>query len=573
MLRTYGPVSCLNLTLSTATFLLDMVDASCPATFPWWQSAVFYQIYPWSFQDSNGDGVGDLRGIRSRLDYLRDGTSASLGVDAIWLSPIYSSPMRDFGYDVADYCNIDPRFGALTDFDELLRDAHRRGIRVIMDLVLNHTSDQHRWFLESRASRHSPTGNWYCWADSKTFGRRPSNWNARFGGSSWTWDPSRRQYYLHSFLKEQPDLNWQHPSVRAAMWDVVRFWLDRGVDGFRLDAINWLGKDMRWPNNPFRFGLRGYTRQHHLYDRDQPMVHQIMQELRHVVSAYPDVVLIGEAAADTAGGPASFYGHGNDELHLVFDFRLMKSPWQADRFRRFLSEHVPAIPKGGWPSIVFSNHDQPRHIDRYGAGGDAQARARAAALLLLSLPGTPFLYYGEELGMRNGKLRYRDLRDPYTKHFWPFRPGRDPARTPMQWDTTCQAGFTSGRPWLPVAQDYPQLNVAREASDPRSLWCLYRRLLELRRISPALSRGECRLIEGSPRDCLLYQREARTEEGTIDRMLVAVNFVERACEFTLPAGSSHGRVLVSTDPDAGNALWNPGRIQLGPNEGLLVRLS
>jgi alpha-glucosidase len=550
-----------------------MFSASRPATPPWWQSAVFYQIYPWSFQDSNEDGIGDLRGIRSRLEYLRDGTSASLGVDAIWLSPIYFSPMRDFGYDVADYCNIDPRFGTLTDFDELLRDAHRRGIRVIMDLVLNHTSDQHKWFLESRASRHSPTGNWYCWADSKTLRRRPSNWNARFGGSSWTWDPTRRQYYLHSFLTEQPDLNWQHPSVRAAMWDVVRFWLDRGVDGFRLDAINWLGKDMRWPNNPFRFGLRGYTRQHHLYDRDQPMVHQIMRELRQIVSAYPDVVLIGEAAADTPGGPASFYGHGDDELHLVFDFRLMKSRWQADRFRRFLTDYLPAIPKGGWPTIVFSNHDQPRHIDRYGAGGDAQARARAAALLLLSLPGTPFLYYGEELGMRNGGLRYRDLRDPYTKRFWPFRPGRDPARTPMQWDATCHAGFTSGRPWLPVAQDYPQLNVAREASDSRSLWWLYRRLLELRRISPALSRGECRLVEGSPGDCLLYQREARTEEGTIDRMLVAVNFAERSCEFASPAGSSHGRVLVSTDPDAGEALWNPSRIQLGPNEGLLVRLS
>jgi alpha-glucosidase len=257
----------------------------------------------------------------------------------------------------------------------------------------------------------------------------------------------------------------------------------------------------------------------------------------------------------------------------VFDFRLMKSPWQTDRFRRFLTDYLPAIPKGGWPTIVFSNHDQPRHIDRYGAGGDAQARARAAALLLLSLPGTPFLYYGEELGMRNGGLRYRDLRDPYTKRFWPFRPGRDPARTPMQWDATCHAGFTSGQPWLPVAQNYPQLNVAREASDPRSLWNLYRRLLELRRISPALSRGEFRLVEGSPDDCLLYQREARTEEGIIDRMLVAVNFVEQSCEFALPAGSSHGRVLVSTDPDAGEALWNPSRIRLGPNEGLLVRLS
>jgi alpha-glucosidase len=256
----------------------------------------------------------------------------------------------------------------------------------------------------------------------------------------------------------------------------------------------------------------------------------------------------------------------------VFDFRLMKSPWGADSFRRFLSEHLAAIPKDGWSTIVFSNHDQPRHIDRYGADGDAHARARAAALLLLTLPGTPFMYYGEELGMRNGRLRYRDLRDPYTKRFCPFRPGRDPARTPMQWDAHPHAGFTTHQPWLPVSPDYSQLNVAQETGNPRSLWSLYRQLLELRRVSPALKRGEYRLIQEGPHDCLLYQREARTEEGTIDRMLVAVNFAERTCEFTLPAGSSQGCTLVSTDPTAGEALWDPRHIRLGPNEGRLVRL-
>ena len=549
-----------------------MCAASRPLNLPWWQSAVFYQIYPWSFQDSDNDGIGDLRGIRSRLDYLR-GAQHSLGADAIWLSPIYPSPMHDFGYDVSDYVDIDPRFGTLKDFDDLLEEAHRLGLRVIMDLVLNHTSNQHKWFIESRASRFAPKRHWYCWADGKSFGRRPSNWNARFGGSSWTWDPEARQYYLHSFLKEQPDLNWQDPCVRAAMWDVVRFWLDRGVDGFRLDAINWLGKDMRWPNNPVRFGLRGYTRQRHLYDRDQALTHEIMQELRQLVSAYPDAVLIGEAAADTPGGPASFYGQGDNELHLVFDFRLMKSRWCADSFRQFLSQHVPSIPKGGWPTIVMSNHDQPRHIDRYGSGGDAEARARAAALLLLTMPGTPFLYYGEEIGMRNGKLRYRDLRDPYTKRFWPFRPGRDPARTPMQWDSSLQAGFTTTRPWLPVPPDSSQRNVAAEAADPHSLWSLYRQLLALRRMSPALSRGDYHVIEGSPRDCLLYERAARTEAGTVERMLVAVNFSERPCEFALPSGSSQGVVMVSTNPDAVDAKWNPARIHLGPDEGRLVRLS
>src|SRR4029079_8326196 len=466
-----------------------MVDVSPGVSGPWWRSAVFYQIYPWSFQDSNRDGIGDLSGIEARLDYLADGTPASLGVDAIWLSPIYPSPMKDFGYDVNDYCNVDPRFGTLGDFDSLLRQAHRRGLRLIMDLVLNHTSDQHPWFKESRSNSRSQKADWYCWADGKPFFRRPSNWNARFGGSSWTWDPSRRQYYLHSFLKEQPDLNWQHPSVRAAMWDVVRFWLDRGVDGFRLDAINWLGKDRRWPNNPLRIGLRGYTRQEHRYDRDQPAAHEIMQELRQLLSAYPDAVLIGEAAADTPGGPAAFYGDGENELHPAFDFRLLKSMWRADRFRRFLTEYVPAIPKGGWPTIVFSNHDQPRHIDRYGKDGDAWARARAAALLLFTLPGTPFLYYGEELGMRNAKLRYHELRDPYTKRFWPFRPGRDPARTPMQWDASSQAGFTTGRPCMPVPAAHSALNAAQEGLDPRSLFSLYKRLIALRRISPALATG------------------------------------------------------------------------------------
>lgn len=549
-----------------------MNTPSGPLDSPWWQSAVFYQIYPWSFQDSDGDGIGDLPGILSRLDYLRDGSPPSLGVDAIWLSPIYPSPMRDFGYDVAEYCDVDRRFGTLADFDRLVREAHRRGLRVIMDLVLNHTSDQHPWFRESRASRHSPKRDWYCWADGKGFGRRPSNWNARFGGSSWTWDSESRQYYLHSFLKEQPDLNWRNLAVRAAMWEVVRFWLDRGVDGFRLDAINWLGKDMRWPDNPFRLGLRGYTRQHHRYDRDQPVVHEIMRELRKLVSAYPHVVLIGEAAADTPGGPAAFYGRGDDELHLVFDFRLLKSPWRAESFRRFLTEHVPAIPPGGWPTIVFSNHDQPRHIDRYGRGGDAEARARAAALLLLTLPGTPFLYYGEELGLRNARLRYRDLRDPYTKRFWPFRPGRDPARTPMQWDASPHAGFTTGRPWLPVSPDYPQRNVAREAGEPRSLWSLYQRLLALRRASPALTRGRCEAVDGVPNDCLVYRREAETTEGVTERLLVAVNFSGQMRHVVLPAGFPHGHVLLSTDPDRSQESRDPRHVRLGPNEGLLVRL-
>ena len=549
-----------------------MSDVSGALGDRWWQSAVFYQIYPWSFQDSNGDGIGDLRGIASRLDYLRDGTSGSLGIDAIWLSPIYPSPMTDFGYDVSDYCNVDPRFGTLADFDALLREAHRRGIRVIMDLVLNHTSDQHPWFQDSRSSRDSQKADWYCWANGKSWFRRPSNWNARFGGSSWTWDSSRRQYYLHSFLRQQPDLNWQHRPVREAMWNVARFWLERGIDGFRLDAINWLGKDPRWPENPLRLGWRGYTRQEHRYDRDAPVTHEIMRELRQVVSDYPDAVLVGEAAADTPGGPAVFYGHGEDELHLVFDFRLMKSAWSADAFRRFLTDHLPAIPKGGWATIVFSNHDQPRHIDRYGSDGNADARARAAALLLFTLPGTPFMYYGEELGMRNVKLRYRQLRDPYTKRFWPFRPGRDPARTPMQWDASLQAGFTAGEPWLPVAPSYRECNVVRETANPGSLLCLYKQLIALRRASSALAVGGCSLVRASPPECVMYERFGQSSDGTRERMLTVVNFSSREVELTLPPSARQGQWVLSTNVRAHLGPVS-GHIRLASNEGRLARLS
>ncbi len=431
----------------------------------WWQSAIVYQIYPWSFQDSNGDGIGDLPGIINRLDYL-NGSADSLGVDAIWLSPIYPSPMHDFGYDVSDYCDIDPRFGTLADFDRLTAEAHRRGIRVIMDLVLNHTSDQHPWFVESRSSRTSAKRDWYYWVDGKGGRRPPNNWAARFGGSAWTYDPHTDQYYLHSFLPEQPDLNWTNPAVREAVFDVVRFWVDRGVDGFRLDAINWLGKDTSWLDNPWRFAWRSYYRQVHRHDRDQLNTHEALRALRASLKDRGDIFLVGEASSDTPGGPAAFYGDGSNELHEVFDFRLLRSLWHPEVFRRLIVESDRAVPQGGWPPVVFSNHDQSRHIDRYGPGGDPLRRARATALLLFTLHGTPFVYYGEELGLRNGRLRRADLRDPYTIRYWLWKSGRDPARTPMPWDASAQAGFTSGKPWLPLSQDWRQTNVACEQQDP-----------------------------------------------------------------------------------------------------------
>lgn len=540
---------------------------------PWWQSAVVYQVYPWSFQDSNGDGIGDIPGIISRLDYLNDRTPNSLGIDAIWLSPIYPSPMVDFGYDVADYCNVDPRFGTLADFDRLVTEAGQRGIRIIMDLVLNHTSDQHPWFRNARSSRTSPERDWYYWADGKSFGRRPSNWSARFGGSSWTWDHASHQYYLHSFLPSQPDLNWNHPGLRSKMFETVQFWIDRGVQGFRLDAINWIGKDVRWPDNPRQFGWRGYTRQQHLYDRDQPLAHQIMRDLRRAVSGHSDVVLVGEASADTPGGPASFFGTGSDELQMVFDFRLLKSPWRADRFRALMTDGDRAVPPGGWPSIVFSNHDQSRHIDRYGVGGDADHRARAAAVLLFTMRGTPFLYYGEEIGMRNGRVRYRDLRDPYTKRFWPFRVGRDPARTPMQWDGSPQAGFTTGSPWLPISWTAPMVNVQRASGDPSSLFQLYRRLIRLRKSMPALLHGTYVPCECDHHDVVVFLRRVEGQDGSSQQVLIAVNFSGHRTVCSVPTVRNEGTILLSTyDPQKQRISWHMGRLDLRPDEAVIVEL-
>lgn len=540
---------------------------------PWWQSAVVYQIYPWSFQDSNGDGIGDLPGIISRLDYLNDGTVHSLGVDAIWLSPIYPSPMVDFGYDIADYCNVDSRFGTLADFDQLVHEARRRGIRIIMDLVLNHTSSRHPWFQQARASRSAPTRDWYYWADGKRWGRPPSNWNARFGGSSWAWDRNAKQYYLHSFLTAQPDLNWHTPALRQAMWDVVRFWLNRGVDGFRLDAINWLGKNPRWPDNPRRFGWRGYSRQIHLHDRDQPLAHEVMRELRSLVAAHPDVVLVGEASADTPGGPAAFYGNGSNELHTVFDFRLLKSPWDAARFRALIAAVDASVPPGCQPSIVFSNHDQSRHITRYGKGGNADRRARAAAVLLFTLRGTPFVYYGEELGMRDGRLRYHELRDPYTKRYWPFRTGRDPARTPMQWDASPHAGFTTGTPWLPVSYHASTLNVERHRRDQTSLLSLYRRLIRLRKEMPALTHGAYRQIDSSDPNCLTFLREVDGNEAVEPVALVAVNFSSRPMTCVVPNLNCEGRLLLSTQEPLGDRQpWRRGQLDLLPDEAVIISL-
>jgi alpha-glucosidase len=358
------------------------------------------------------------------------------------------------------------------------------------------------------------------------------------------------------------------------MFKAIQFWIDRGVRGFRLDAINWLGKDVRWPDNPLRFGWRGYTRQTHRYDRDQPLAHEVMRDLRSFVSHHPDIVLVGEASADTPGGPAAFYGDGSDELHMVFDFRLLKSPWRADRFRELITASDRAVPRGGWPSIVFSNHDQSRHIERYGDGGHAARRARAAAVLLFTLRGTPFLYYGEEIGMRNGRLRYRDLRDPYTKRYWPFRTGRDPARIPMQWDGSPLAGFTTGEPWLPIADNAATVNVEAESRNSCSLLNLYRRLIRLRKGTPALTNGSYRAIDATDPDCLAYLRHVEGTSDANSTVLVAINFSSRRSVCDVPGLMRGGHVLLSTqEPVVDRRVWRSGRIDLGPDEAVIVALA
>lgn len=497
----------------------------------WWQDGVIYQIYPRSFADANGDGVGDLRGIIAHLDYLNDGTPDSLGVDAIWLSPIYPSPAFDFGYDVSDYCAIDPLFGTMDDFDELLREAHRRGIRVIMDLVLNHTSHRHPWFVESRASRDNPRRDWYIWRDGRTSRRPPNNWQSVFGGPAWTWDEATGQYYLHSFLPEQPDLNWRNPQVRQALLDVVRFWLDRDVDGFRLDVCDRYYKDEQLRDNPFKPGLRAYDRQRRLYNIHQPETHEALKTMRLLLDEYPERMAVGEVEQDKA---LRYYGDSSDELNLVFNFAFLGCPWRAGCFHGVIAAWEEALSPGDWPCWTLSNHDVTRHYSRYAAGPQTESRARVAAALLLTLRGTPFLYYGEEIGMRQGRLRRSQILDPPGRRYWPLYKGRDGTRTPMQWGDTPVAGFSSGqslKPWLPVNSDYPRVNVAAQRADPGSLLTFYRQLVWLRKRTPALRHGDYRPLLARPTDALAFLRQTGSQT-----VLVLLNFSHHTTHLALDAG-------------------------------------
>ncbi|MHC1739944.1 MAG: alpha-glucosidase [Anaerolineaceae bacterium] len=483
--------------------------------FLWWRDGVIYQIYPRSYADSNNDGIGDLPGIISKLDYLSD-----LGVDALWLSPIYPSPDKDFGYDVADYFAIDPKYGTMADFDLLLSEAHKRNIHIVLDLVLNHTSDQSAWFQASKSSRDNAYRDWYIWRDpSGNEKTPPNNWKSVFGGPGWQYDENSGQYYFHMFVKEQPDLNWRNPETYQKMLDVFRFWLDRGVDGFRLDVFNEYFKDDQFRNNPPKFGIRPFDRQAHIYDVNRPEMMGVLKDIRTILDGYPERYAVGETFMATTEEAANYIGP--EKLHAGFDFNFLQCPWNPKRFLDVITKWDSLLSTDAWPNYVLNNHDQPRSATRYGQGENDE-RLKVAAAMLLTLRGTPFLYYGEEIGMRDIRLKRSELQDPVGVRYWPIPVGRDGCRSPMQWDESENAGFGTRKPWLKVHPNYRMRNVKAQTEDETSLFHFYKRLLAIRKSTPALQRGSFIPLTYDPRRLLAYLRQ--DAEQTV---LIVLNFGKR----------------------------------------------
>jgi alpha-glucosidase len=525
----------------------------------WWRDGVFYQIYPRSFQDSNGDGIGDINGVIDRLPYLR-----AIGIDAIWLSPIFPSPMADFGYDIRDYVGIDPIFGTISDFDALLAAAHASGLKLIVDLVPNHTSDQHPWFIESRSSRHDPKRDWYLWHEPGADGAVPNNWMSEFGGSAWTYDAGTRQYYYHAFLAQQPDLNWRNPKVRRAIYDVMRFWLRRGVDGFRVDVIWHLIKDDQFRDNPpnpnFHPGRPPHETLATLYSADRPEVQEVVAEMRRVVDEFEARVLIGEIYLPI-DRLVAYYGKDLSGAHLPFNFALLSAPWHARDIAKLIDDYERALPADAWPNWVLGNHDRPRVASRVG-----QAQARVAAMLLLTLRGTPTLYYGDEIGMHQVAIAPDQVRDPFEKNVPGIGVGRDGCRTPMQWDASANGGFTTGKPWLPLAEDAVHENVANLTADTASILNLYRALIDLRKTTPQLvGGGHVGVVTTG--DLLAYRRESGGQA-----LLVVLNLGADPISIASDAIAYAGEILLSTNLDRTGETVSEG-LDLRGDEGLIIRLS
>ncbi|MCW5822720.1 MAG: alpha-glucosidase [Cyanobacteria bacterium TGS_CYA1] len=520
----YAILSCIVLNFS---FDVQSAAAKSESNAPWWKSAVFYEVYPRSFADAKNTGTGNLAGITSKLDYLQE-----LGVDAIWITPCYPSPQVDFGYDISDYCNIAPEYGTLEDFDKLVAEAKKRDIKILMDFVMNHTSDKHPWFVESASSKNSPKRDWYIWRDGKN-GEVPNNWQSIFGHSAWKLDPKTNQYYYHIFYTEQPDLNWRNKEVRKAMYDVARFWLDRGVAGFRMDAVGVLFEDPALKDNPLikdgKPNAYGDPAMQNKYNDNLPEIHEVFRELRSVLDSYPNnPVLIGETTVKTEAEIKNLYGEKHDEIQLPMNFFFAYlNKLSAPDFRKRIEE-AEKMSISDWPLYFFSNHDERRHYDRYGDNKHNDQIAKLTAALLLTLRGSPILYYGEELGMKNNDPKsIEEVKDPIGKLGWPNFKGRDGERTPMQWNACKNAGFSDVDPWLPVPPSYVNCNVESERKDPDSILNFYKTLIKLRRDNGALSQGQLKLLDQDPH-VLSYVRHTKKQE-----ILICLNMSSEKQEFDL----------------------------------------
>ncbi|WP_293660592.1 alpha-glucosidase [Rhodoferax sp. OV413] len=540
----------------------------------WWRGGVIYQIYPRSFADSNGDGIGDLPGITAHLDYV-----ASLGVDGIWLSPFFTSPMKDFGYDVSDYCDVDPMFGSLADFKALIARAHELGLKVMIDQVLSHSSDQHPWFVESRSSTTNAKSDWYVWADAKDDGNPPNNWLSIFGGSAWQWDTRRCQYYMHNFLTSQPDLNFHNPQVQTALLETVKFWLDLGVDGYRLDTVNFYVHDAQLRNNPPRgrpdgtdaavTAVNPYGWQWHKYDKSQPENLEFLRKLRAMLDQYPNTAMVGEIGDDDGLACLAEYTRGGDKLHMAYCFDLLGPEHSAPYLHGVISR-FESISEGGWPCWALSNHDVVRVASRWGGSAHDLAKLKLAAAMQLSLRGSSCIYQGDELGLPEAEIAFEDIQDPYGITMWPEFKGRDGCRTPMPWDGKAAdlgfapAGATQSKPWLPVAESQRALAVSEQDGVKDSLLTYYRQILQWRKTQPAIQRGDLQLLPVSD----LVFAFVRGFEGA--RVLCAFNFSATATRYALPA-DLHGAQALEGSGLSGGTL-QADSLELAPWGGLFARL-